>query len=271
MGWRDNYKVHPAADVFPMMSNDELDVLAADIKANGVTSPISFFVETDGTLTVADGRNRLEALERIGLTLTPCAIERIDPTLIDPVAYVIGKNILRRHLSKQTQANIIVAAHKAAAEAGDKPRQGGEVSAKGGRGKVNKVKAAAVATGKQHGVGKRTIERSFAKSQKPSLKPEFLPAVGVEEPTASFEPLTKDPHDPYVRLLKAFNRAPQAVRDRVILAHISRVVSIESARRNYLLVAEQRVEDFDAEQAVISAALREVAGKRSREDAMDKT
>lgn len=263
MGWRDDYKIHPAADVFPMMSHEELDALAADIKANGgLTSPISFFVESDGTLTVADGRNRLEALERIGLTLTPCAIERIDPTLIDPVAYIIGKNILRRHLSKQTQADMIVAAHKAAAGARDKPRQGGEVYAKGGRSKVNKVKAAAVAAGKQHGVGKRTIERSFAKSEKPRLKPEFLPAVRVEEPTATFEPLRKDPHDPYVRLLKAFHRAPQAARDRVILDHISRVVSIELARRNYLLVAEQRVEDLDTEQAVISAALREIAGKR---------
>ena len=182
--------------------------------------------------------------------------------MIDPVAYIIGKNILRRHLSKQTQADMIVAAHKAAAGTRDKPRQAGEVYAKGGRGKVNKVKAAAVATGKRHGVGTRTIERSFAKSQKPRLKPEFLPAVRAEEPTATFEPLRKDPRDPYVRLLKAFHRAPQEARDRVILAHISRVVSIESARRNYLLVAEQRVEDLEAEQAVISAALREIAGKR---------
>jgi len=157
-------------------------------------------------LTLADGRNRLEALERIGLTLTPCAIERIDPTLIDPVAYIIGKNVLRRHLSKQAQADLIVAAHKAAAGAGDKPRQGDEVYAKGGRGKV------------KHGVGKRTVERSFAKSQKPRLKPEFLPAARVEEPTATFEPLTQDPHDPYGRLLKAFHRAPQAARDRVIFS-----------------------------------------------------
>ena len=34
MGWRDKYKVHPAADVFPMMG-EELDALAADIKAQG--------------------------------------------------------------------------------------------------------------------------------------------------------------------------------------------------------------------------------------------
>jgi hypothetical protein len=38
--WRDKYKVHPAADVFPMLSDDELAKLGEDIKANGLQSPI---------------------------------------------------------------------------------------------------------------------------------------------------------------------------------------------------------------------------------------
>ena len=37
MGWRDKHPVHPAADVFPMMGDVELDAFAADIKANGLT------------------------------------------------------------------------------------------------------------------------------------------------------------------------------------------------------------------------------------------
>jgi hypothetical protein len=40
MGWRDKYKVHPAADVFPMMSDEEIDALGVDIKANGQRAPI---------------------------------------------------------------------------------------------------------------------------------------------------------------------------------------------------------------------------------------
>ena len=43
MGWRDDYKVHPSADEFPMMTDDGLAKLGKDIKANGLTTQISFF------------------------------------------------------------------------------------------------------------------------------------------------------------------------------------------------------------------------------------
>jgi hypothetical protein len=41
MTWRDQYKVHPAADVFPMMSDQELAELGEDIGANGLHNPSS--------------------------------------------------------------------------------------------------------------------------------------------------------------------------------------------------------------------------------------
>jgi hypothetical protein len=44
MSWRDDFKVHPAADVFPMMPEEQLAELTEDVKANRLTSPISFFV-----------------------------------------------------------------------------------------------------------------------------------------------------------------------------------------------------------------------------------
>jgi hypothetical protein len=87
MSWRDDFKVHPAADVFPIMPEEELAALTEHVKANGLTSPISFFVpertighdieylKANGVL--ADGRNRLEALERAGMELTPCGVETV--------------------------------------------------------------------------------------------------------------------------------------------------------------------------------------------------
>ncbi len=38
--WRDVLPVHPAADLFPLMSHDELLELGKDIKKNGLESPI---------------------------------------------------------------------------------------------------------------------------------------------------------------------------------------------------------------------------------------
>ena len=51
-------KTHPAADLFPMMTDAELTELAADIKANGLLNPV---VLLDGQ--ILDGRNRLRACE----------------------------------------------------------------------------------------------------------------------------------------------------------------------------------------------------------------
>jgi len=100
--WRDKYKVHPAADVFSMMSDEELAELGVDIKANGIRNPITF----DSDCLLIDGRNRLEAAERVGYK--PHAWE-FGHYLGDPVAFIISQNIRRRHLTKQQQADLIVA------------------------------------------------------------------------------------------------------------------------------------------------------------------
>jgi hypothetical protein len=88
----------------------------------------------------------------------------------DPVAHIIGLNIHRRHLSKQQQADLIVAAIKA----GEKPRNDCEVS-KGGRGKVNETKAKAVAEAKKQGIDKRTVEEALAKAEGKTPKPKPKP------------------------------------------------------------------------------------------------
>lgn len=86
--------VFPAADVFPMMVDEELQELAEDIKENGVREPI---VIANGQLV--DGRNRRAACKIAGV---------VPPTRElngeDLKAYVISANIHRRHMTKGQQA-----------------------------------------------------------------------------------------------------------------------------------------------------------------------
>ena len=65
--WREVIKIHPAADLFPLMSPEELRVLDNDIKANGMHQPPVF--AHDGSLV--DGRNRLDGRELVGLPIYP--------------------------------------------------------------------------------------------------------------------------------------------------------------------------------------------------------
>jgi len=91
-------EVHPAAALFPMMTAEELEDLAADIKANGLLQPI--VLDHDGRLI--DGRNRLHA----------CQIAKIRPSFVelngqDPTAYIIAANVVRRHLTQGQRAMIV--------------------------------------------------------------------------------------------------------------------------------------------------------------------
>ena len=243
--WRNIYKVHPAGDVFPMMSEEELDALAADIKANKLTSRISFFVK-ENTLgatapidylkangILADGQNRMEALERAGIELTPCAVETINIHKVDPVAFVIGRNIHRRHLTKQQQADLIVAAVKA----GEKLDQVEPVS-KGGRGKKNAVKAKALeinsALPKEQQVSEPTIKRAIAKAEGRIPQPKTI--VG---PKLKLKP------------------------------RLETHTGIDAARRYYLDCCVDPAVDLDAEQEIIIDGLREIAGKRAMQAADD--
>jgi len=83
--------VHPlAAIMFDSLTDDELNELAADIKANGLHHPL---VIHDGVLI--DGRNRREACKRAGVVPTT---EEMPGENI--AAFIIGANILRRHMTK---------------------------------------------------------------------------------------------------------------------------------------------------------------------------
>jgi len=53
---------HPAASIFPMMSDADIEALVADIRTNGQREPI---ITTEGM--ILDGRNRARACEMLGI------------------------------------------------------------------------------------------------------------------------------------------------------------------------------------------------------------
>ena len=89
---------HEYADIFPILPLEELDTLAADIKANGLLESITLY---EGK--ILDGRNRWLA----------CASTAVEPRFLqytgdDPLGFVVSKNLHRRHLG-ETQRMVVAA------------------------------------------------------------------------------------------------------------------------------------------------------------------
>jgi hypothetical protein len=123
--WRDVLPAHPAAELFPLMDQEELRELAADIKKHGLREPPVFYRDPELGICVLDGRNRLNACELIGReTVTaagqPIGSIREHANSFDPVAYVISKNIHRRHLTAEQRRELIVKRLKAEPEQSDR-------------------------------------------------------------------------------------------------------------------------------------------------------
>ena len=89
---------HPIANLFPLMEDEELDALAENIRANGLCEPIILY---NGQ--VLDGRNRKLACERAGVVPHYVHFEGNDA-----LAYVLSKNLIRRHLN-DSQRGLIAA------------------------------------------------------------------------------------------------------------------------------------------------------------------
>jgi ParB-like chromosome segregation protein Spo0J len=125
-------RFHPLADIFPLMEGEEFDALVEDIKAYGLREKIDLHQGK-----IVEGRNRYRALQRLGID--PSA----DPTKYfrkaiyahtvggeiasheqsndDRVrAYVISKNIHRRHLTVEQKRELIAKLIKAQPEKSDR-------------------------------------------------------------------------------------------------------------------------------------------------------
>lgn len=94
-----SYELHPLAELIPPMSDEEFADLLADVRANGLRSPITLYEEK-----VLDGRHRLRACEELGIAPATASFDGDDPT-----AFVISMNLRRRNLTTGQRATAALA------------------------------------------------------------------------------------------------------------------------------------------------------------------
>ncbi len=93
------HTTHPAADILPLMVGQEFEDLVLNIRAHGLLEPI--ILHPDGSLL--DGRNRERACARAGIEPR---YETWRGELGTEAAYVISRNICRRHLTPGERASM---------------------------------------------------------------------------------------------------------------------------------------------------------------------
>jgi hypothetical protein len=180
-------KFHPLADLFPLMEGADFDELVADIKAHGLREKIDLYKGQ-----IVEGRNRYRALQRLGID--PSA----DPTKyfrkaiyphtvggdIAPHeqdndarvrAYIISKNIHRRHLTAEQKRKLLVELVKASPEKSDRTlaKEAGTTHPT-----IAKARRQAEATGKALPVEKRAGADGKVRKQ-PARRPKDIIVQGA--------------------------------------------------------------------------------------------
>jgi hypothetical protein len=140
--WHDVLPIHPACELFPPMSPDELRALGEDIKTNGLTSPIVLWQpDPKSPACLLDGRNRLDSIAMVSgrtVRIKPLTsktwqvvfangeligdIDRVTvlDKSVDPYTYVISANVHRRHFTAQQKRELIAELIKAQPEKSDR-------------------------------------------------------------------------------------------------------------------------------------------------------
>ena len=92
-------KVHPFADVFPMLKGEPYAALCLDIEEHGLREPL--IITSDGMLV--DGRNRLSACNDVGVELKFDTLP-VGTTEVEILDLIMSKNLHRRHLDNTDRA-----------------------------------------------------------------------------------------------------------------------------------------------------------------------
>ena len=93
------WPVHPAAELFPLLADDELRDLADDIRAHGLHEPVWLWQDPERGPVLLDGRNRVRACMLAGVPWTKRFYGGDDP-----IAFSVSANEKRRHLTPGQRA-----------------------------------------------------------------------------------------------------------------------------------------------------------------------
>lgn len=151
-----DYENHPAAALFPMMTEAELRDLADDIEKNGLREPIQLLQGK-----ILDGRNRFVACKKRAIEAT---FTNLNGNCPSPVGFVLSKNLHRRHLDTGQRAAIAAEALPLLIEEARK-RQGSRTdliekiaTSTSGRKRPDVTGRSAIIAGKLLAVGKTSVK-----------------------------------------------------------------------------------------------------------------
>ena len=226
--WRTVMKIHQACEMFPQLPPDELRALGKDIAKNGLLEPITVAARNGlahvkefaaGRMVLLDGRNRLDAMELVGLnpftasgnpsmhlakkwqTLSQATHGRNS----DPWSYVASVNILRRHLDQAQKQDLVdrllianpERSNRATAELADVtgPTVALRRTKLENKGAIPKL---AATIGRDQRKRTTTPRKTKASTPVPETSPELPPVTETELPASppSDQPLEVTPHVP---------------------------------------------------------------------------
>ena len=119
-------KSHPAAELFPRLSESELVALKNDILAHQQEHPIIVWNDM-----IVDGRNRFRACEMLGRKPKIKEMQFADEAAV--IAYIISTNMRRRHLTdeQRDQIGARLVTMQAGGDGGASPQNAGTVLCQG--------------------------------------------------------------------------------------------------------------------------------------------
>jgi hypothetical protein len=219
-----------------------------------------------------DGRNRLAAMDRSGIPVPRAALRepmfdrkcaykwRGEPVipggsikwtrtpLVDPAEFVISANVLRRHLTKEQQADLILRTVEASEGLSATSAEKVEFTPpKPGRPKDPVLQKAVEEAAKQ-GISKRTVEAARARQQgkpKAPRKPKLELAPSVEPLRAAPRPLPTQTYEQQLEASVEYARREVEHAEAVLKTWREGLREREAVLENYL--AKRREAELDGD------------------------